>query len=126
MYGKCLTTLLKKKGTCKAETPNYFVTDNNIILNKTEETADSFIQNFVKVGWNLAKVTEEPRDKDCVEDVTDMNSNSIFIWDTDEQDMLDIVKTFKNKKSTDCLEIDMSLIKNIIQDIVKPLTYVCN
>ena len=37
---------------------------------------------------------------------------------TDEKEIIDIVKTFKNKKSTDWNGIDMSIVKNIIECVV--------
>lgn len=56
----------------------------------------------------------EPRNKDGVEDIVYTNSHSSFIWGTDEQEILDIVKTFKNKKSSDCTEINMALAKILL------------
>ncbi len=46
----------------------------------------------------------------------------MFIGAVDDREILDIVKTFKNKKSTDCLDIDMVLVKSIIEYIVQPFT----
>lgn len=58
----------------------------------------------------------EPRNKDGVEDIVYTNSHSSFILGTDEQEILDIVKTFKNKKSSDsdCTEINMALAKILL------------
>ena len=49
-----------------------------------------------------------------------------YISEVNEFDILEIVHNFKDKKSADWTEIDMSLVKNIIVNIVKPLTYICN
>lgn len=118
---------LIKKGTGKADKPNYFVKDNNTIINKTKEIANEFNNYFVNVGYNLANEIAEPRNRDGVdEDIVHKNSYSIFIRGADEKEILDIVKKFKNKKSTDWTEIDMSLVKDIIECIVKPLTHICN
>lgn len=65
--------------------------------------------------------------KDDVECKTiNVNKQSMLIRGTDEKEMIDIVKTFKSKKSTDWNEIDMSLVKNIIEYVGKPLTHICN
>ena len=44
----------------------------------------------------------------------------------DENEILNIVKNLKSKKSTDNTDIDMILIKNIIHNIVEPFTHICN
>ena len=41
-------------------------------------------------------------------------------------EILEIVKNCKNKKSTDFNDIDMSLVKQVIEGISKPLTHICN
>ena len=50
----------------------------------------------------------------------------MFIGAVNDREILDIVKTFKNKKSTDCFDIDMVLVKSIIEYILQPFTYICN
>ena len=56
----------------------------------------------------------------------DKNINSMFLNGVNENEILDIVKEFKNKKSTDYNAIDMSIVKNTIEFTVKPLTHICN
>lgn len=53
-------------------------------------------------------------------------NESMFIRGTDEKEILDTVKSFKSKKSTDWNGIDMSMVKNMIECVVKPLTHICN
>lgn len=55
------------------------------------------------------------------------NQNSIFLRAVEEQEVIDTVSKCKNKTSTDCNDLSsMSLVKNIILTIVKPLTHICN
>lgn len=118
----------------KADNPNSFVKDDDTIINKTKESANEFNDYFVNVGYSLTNSVVEPRIKDGVdEDILHKNSYSIFIRGVDEKEILDIVKHFKNKKSTDCNEIDIiskkqqqTNRKNITACIVKPLTHTCN
>ncbi len=44
----------------------------------------------------------------------------------DEREIVDIVMKCKNKRSFDCNDIDMSIVKKVIEGISKPLTYICN
>ena len=73
---------------------------------------------FVHVGYNLAKEIPEPRELTMkyIKHIT-KNSSSMFIGAVNDREILDIVKTFKNKKSTDCFDIDMVLVKSIIQGL---------
>ena len=43
-----------------------------------------------------------------------------------EQEVLKTVNKFKNKKSIDTNGISMNIIKKVINNIIKPLTYICN
>ena len=47
-------------------------------------------------------------------------------FSTDEDKIFQIVKGFKNKKSTDWNDMDMSIVINIIGCLVKPITYIFN
>lgn len=50
----------------------------------------------------------------------------MFLKGTNEKEITDMVKTFEGKKSADCDGIDMSLVKQIIDCVVQPFTYICN
>ena len=67
------------------------------------------------VGWlrRLQRLVVEMMWK-----VTINVNKSMFIRGTDGKEIIDIVKTFKNKKSTDWNGIDMSIVKNIIECVV--------
>jgi hypothetical protein len=122
---KILNSIIKK-GTGKKDYPMYF-TKENIIMDKSKEIANEFNNFFVKVGSNLATEILEQRDKEGL-DVNNIirNPNSIFIGNVNENEILDIVNKFKNKKSTDFANLDMMLVKNIVDCIVTPFTYICN
>lgn len=61
-----------------------------------------------------------------VNDRGDRNPNSIFLRAIEEKEILSIVSKCKNKMSTNWIEIDTTLVKEIIDGIVNPLTYICN
>lgn len=50
----------------------------------------------------------------------------MFLKAADEKEIIDIVINCKNKRSTDWNDIYMALIKEVIVEIVKPLTNICN
>lgn len=50
----------------------------------------------------------------------------MFLKNVEENELINIVKKCKTKVSTDCNEIDMKIVKNVIEEISKPLTYIFN
>ena len=50
----------------------------------------------------------------------------IFLSPGDDQDIIRTVQTVKSKMSTDCNDLNMNMVKNIIAHIVKPLKHMCN
>ena len=44
----------------------------------------------------------------------------------DEQEITKTVQQFKNKVSTDFTDINITMVKTIINEIVKPLNHMCN
>lgn len=96
------------------------MTKNNITTNDTTEIVNEFNDFFVGVGpANTDKMNE-------VESKALNVSESMFLKGTNEKEIIDIVNNLKSKKSTDCNDFDMSLVKNVIECVVKPLTYICN
>lgn len=54
------------------------------------------------------------------------NVNSIFLGRVEKEEILNIVKGCANKGSTDCDDLDMILVKDIIESVIVPFTYICN
>ena len=50
----------------------------------------------------------------------------MYLQNCTEQGVLKIVNKFKNKKSMDTDGLSMNLVKKVINNIIKPLTYICN
>ena len=80
--------------------------------------------HFTNVGFNLAKNISSP-DKDVsIYDYLGEGCNgSMFL--VDEQEIIRTVQ-FKKNVSTDFTDINMSMVKTIINEIVKPLNHICN
>ena len=54
------------------------------------------------------------------------NVSSMFISAVLEDELINVVKNLSNKTSTDHDHISMSLVKNVISDISKPLRHIAN
>ncbi len=112
---KVLNSIIKKN-TGKIDYPNYFVNDDKLSINKINDIVNEFNEYFVNIGSNLAKVIVEQRTVDRIDEINiSSNDYSMFIRGVDEKEILDIVNNCKNKYSTDGNDIDMSLVKSIIE-----------
>ena len=91
------------------------------------DIANGFNKFFVDIGQNLAKNIEPPSENVTVENyMGNCNTQSIFLSSVEESEIINIVKNWKNKKSTGFDNIDMTIVKQVISHIVKPLSYICN
>lgn len=110
------------KGRAKIITPD-FITKNNLDKNATEEIANEFNNYFANIGSNLVQYIP---DENIDGSIIPHSVNSIFLERVQASEILKIVYEFENKKSNDYTDINMSLIKQIIDVIVEPFTYICN
>ena len=74
----------------------------------------------------MAKKIPVNKDKHFSDYITHHVVNSMFLEPVTEQEILNIVKLFKNKHSCGHDGIPMFLLKNVIYNILKPLSYICN
>uniref|UniRef100_A0A8C6M2L5 Reverse transcriptase domain-containing protein n=1 Tax=Nothobranchius furzeri TaxID=105023 RepID=A0A8C6M2L5_NOTFU len=115
-----------KKGSGTNSLPNIFLTKDNQEIYQSKEIANEFNKYFTEIGPNLAKdISNTKLDADAVSKITNLDK-TIFIQGTNENEVITVVKTFKSKKSADLHGFDMSVVKEIIEIIAKPLTHICN
>ncbi len=118
-----------KKKTVKVDYPNYLVNDDKLSIDKMNYIVNEFNKYFVNIGSNLAKVIVEQKTGDRIDQMNICsNDYSMFIRRVDEKEILDIRinNSHKNKYSSDCNDIDLSLIRNVVEHIIKPFTHICN
>ncbi|XP_052424138.1 uncharacterized protein LOC127966859 [Carassius gibelio] len=131
-YTKLLTQHRQNiQGTCKVlndlihKKLYYFNKDNDTICH-TEEIVKEFNDYFVNIGNNLAKKIVPIPNIGMEIGVTYESPNSFFLNPTNKDEILKIVKDCKNKKSVDNDGFDMFMVKNIIENVIYPFTYICN
>ena len=87
----------------------------------------NFKKYFVSVWPKLAEKIPDPSTAGALnETLISRNPYSMFLTAVVEREIWDIVSKCKNKRSTDCDGIDMTRIKKVIEEIIQPLTYICN
>ena len=102
--------------------PDQFV-HQQILIDNPNEIANSFNNYFANVGPDLARKITQPQNVEIYQFMDTSNVNSMFLNKIEDREILDIVKNFKSKMSTDTYNIDMTIVKNTIPQIVKPLIY---
>lgn len=91
------------------------------------DVVNSFNNFFVNVGPNLArKITDTLSSEECNNNLVERNPSSMFLRAVQEKEIIEIVNKCKYKTSTDSNEIDMKIVKNVIEGISQPVTYICN
>lgn len=74
----------------------------------------------------MARDIVQPINTDEVSNLIETNANSMFLTAVHETEVMGIVRAFKSKWSIDNNGLDMALIKDTIEGVVKPLTYIFN
>ena len=58
--------------------------------------------------------------------MNDSNVNSMFLNGVNRKEILDVIKSFDNKTSTDYNGLNMFILKKITNFIVEPFLHICN
>ena len=89
------------------------------------DIADAVNNIFSNIGSNLSKLTT-PKCTSICDTLLNTNCNSMFLSETNVGEFITIVSNLTQKTSTDCNDMNISFVKNIIHLVVQPSTYICN
>uniref|UniRef100_A0A1A8GC74 Helentron 4 helitron-like transposon replicase/helicase/endonuclease n=1 Tax=Nothobranchius korthausae TaxID=1143690 RepID=A0A1A8GC74_9TELE len=113
-----------KRNKIASTVPNYFENGQSEISD-TSEIVNEFNNFFTNVGPDLAKNIPIRTNYSIGENIKS-NKNSIYLSPVTSDEIRNIINKCTNKRSTDSDGLDITLIKNIIESIIHPLTYICN
>ena len=119
-----LNRVINEKYSSHSDLPNVFVDNGKEI--KGEDIADGFNNFFVNVGPRLASTIPDQAGSAVYDYLDHNNPLSMFLAETSETEILEIVKNCKSKTSADCNDLSMLLLKEIINYVIKPFTHICN
>ena len=85
-----------------------------------QEIANGFNDFFVNIGPALANNIVSPENNDVLQYMIDSNVNSMFLNGVNRKEILDVIKSFANKTSTDYNGLNMFILEKITNFIVKP------
>jgi hypothetical protein len=114
---RVLNQLIRKTNST-TEYPDKFHQEDGTVVKGDNNIANKFNEFFVNVGPNLASKIKPTDNANIFSYLGSSNTNSMFLKPVDNQEVINIISECKNKKSEDCGNLSMKVIKHIITDIV--------
>ena len=114
-----------KKGHSSNNYPEEFVNDNCTIKGD-KNIANGFNKFFVNVGPSLASKIKTPETGSIYQYLGIENDSNMSLDCTNIDEIIKTVKDFKGKQSTDSNDINMYIVKKIVNSIADPLCFICN
>lgn len=122
---KTIGNILNKKNTDN-NLPTSLKDANGLEISSKQDIANLLNEFFANIGTNLAtKINSSQANKPSYYMGT-QNTSSMFIYPTDEREILKIISKTAKKKSQDAFCLSMAIIKDIKHEIIAPLTTLCN
>lgn len=97
--------------------------ESGIIITDKKEIANTFCKYFSEIGQNLANKIKIGTTMKLPKTIL---SNSIYFSHTNEEEVANTINELKSKKSPGVDKLRVETIKNIVEHIVKPITYIIN
>ncbi len=105
--------------------PKEFKSEGRVITNITD-IVNGF-NNFLSVpSPKLAGQIPQREDDSYQKYMPDTSVHSFFLSPVAPDEVLNEVKKFKSKKSYGYDNVDMNVLKGVIDHIVEPITHICN
>lgn len=120
-------SVLKKaigKQNNKSSLPNYFVINNNNITNRSQ-AAKSFNDYFCQIGLETSNNVPAST-KHFTDYMHPNNTNSMFLSSVGTSQVIEATKRLKSKTSSGHDQISTKLLKETIENIIEPITYIIN
>ena len=116
---------LTKKNNINKELPREFKNGNKT-MNNPKDIAIGFNNFFSNIGSDLASKIPQCNDGSFRDYINKNIPNSLFLNGVTNEEVIDEVRQFKGKYSCGVDGIDMYTVKRVIDEIVEPITYICN
>ena len=121
---KILNEVINKR--CKSNSfSTNFIEDGIEITNK-QEIAEGKKKFFVNIGPELARNIVPPEHMDIYHYLDNLKTDSMFLFNVNKKEIIDIVNSFENKLSKDKDGFNMYIMKKIVNQVVDPFLHICN
>ena len=98
---------------------------NGSIINSPKDIVEHFNDYFVNIGSNLASAIP-PQTKHFSSYMQNSTSNSLALYFTDANEVINVVNGFSNKSSSGCDNVPVDVMKASILQIAEPLAAMIN
>ena len=96
------------------------------MIDSKPAVANTFNDYFINIAHELMLNTSNTNTNSCIIFLDNRNNISMFLLSIAGEELIGVVTKFRSKKSSDCDEFSMELIKKVIYLISKPLTNMFN
>lgn len=120
-----LNTIIKRNQSV-GTVHDTFTDDNNAAITDKDKIPEHFNTFFANVGAKLAAQIDTDQHATIEDYLGERNPRSFFLRPTDEHELLNMVKQFTSKSSTDSSGLDMSTVKECFPLITIPFLHICN
>jgi hypothetical protein len=110
----------------KSKIPKFMNIDNSEIMDR-QIIADKFNSYFTKIGDTISsEIVPEGQQSDFKDYLENFSTNAFTFKNVTEEEILKIISDIKSKKSFGLDRISSTLLKQIKQEIYKPITIIVN
>jgi len=114
---KVLNTIIRKHKKSQTNCDTFKI--NNVEEKDKTKIANGFNEYFANIGPKLANNIPLVNSRTVIADVLgNLNVNCLFLKNVDKEEILNIVRKFKNKTSLDADNTNMEIIKKVITSII--------
>ena len=121
---KILNEVINKR--CKSNSFSTNFIEDSIEINNKQEIAEGFNNFFVNIGPELAWNIVPPEHMDIYHYLYNPKTDSMFLFNVNKKEIIDIVNSFENKLSKDKDGFNMYIMKKIVNQVVDPFLHICN
>ncbi|GFG31276.1 hypothetical protein Cfor_12842 [Coptotermes formosanus] len=118
-----------KETTGKTQSPdnNFEINSDTSMLTNINEISNAFNSYFVNIAENLNnKLIDVDKALQSLKKSYPENISEMKVIPVTEIEVIEIIKSFKNKNSSGYDRISINILKHCVNEVSKPLTFICN
>jgi hypothetical protein len=105
---------------------NIEIIENGVNIKDPKVIANVFNEYYTSVAKKILRENPVPKTKEIFNNTVKYNNNSMFLTPVIEEEVIDIIKGMRNKKSAGIDDIPDFIIKKCYPKLITALTYIIN
>jgi hypothetical protein len=103
-----------------------YITNNGCKLTDQKDICNTLNDHFIKIGETLSGKVPINLTHDYSFYLKNKNTSTIYLKPIDKTELLEISKSFGNKLSSDCIDLNMKTLKTLLPAIITPMEHIIN